>query len=80
MLTVRKRTPSTAASSARSGSGARRGRRILFPDTLVGVFIAFLHFMANLLIALVVLRLLQTWLVDRFGPEFGPAKALAFCL
>lgn len=42
--------------------------------------IAFVHFTANLLIALILLRLIQFQLVARFGPDNPMAKALAFAL
>lgn len=40
--------------------------------------IAFLHFTANLLIALILLRILETWLVRAYGPDNTLAKTLAF--
>lgn len=42
------------------------------------MLIAFLHFLANLIIALVLLRLLQAKVVDYFGEDSPTARALAF--
>lgn len=40
--------------------------------------VEFLHFLAQLIIALALLRLLQAKLSERFGPDHGLVKALAF--
>lgn len=42
------------------------------------MFIAFIHFMANLIIALALLRLIEMWLADKYGSDHPAVKALAF--
>jgi hypothetical protein len=42
------------------------------------MLVAFLHFTANLIIALVLLRLIQAKLADRLGSESPLVRALAF--
>jgi hypothetical protein len=44
----------------------------------VSVAIAFLHFLANLIIALALLRVVQSKLTERLGPESPLVRALAF--
>lgn len=40
--------------------------------------ISFLHFLAQLIIALALIRVVQAKLVDSYGDDNGLAKALAF--
>lgn len=40
--------------------------------------VAFLHFLANLIIALVLLRLIEAWATDRYGSDSPLVAALAF--
>lgn len=42
------------------------------------MLVAWIHFFANLIIALALMRLAEVWLVEQYGAENPMARALAF--